>query len=256
MRTRIHLGESFRLPVWQHWMEQLPQLKEMLPDSQLLFKGRNRLYRVEHAGESFVLKHFLNRGAWKKFAYRLTSGKARRSFDHSAALIAAGLRSPEPVGWREDWSGGFLKESFFICRYVEIAHTARSVQSSSGIEWRPHVEELARAIAQMHDAQMRHRDLTPGNILFVEESGGDWPIYFIDNNRMSFGNVDLRQGIRSLLQPGIKGGWLGPFLTAYAEARGFDPAECQRLHERFVAAYDRKWRIKNATRPWRRKIGL
>lgn len=256
MKTKIHLGESFQSPVWQKWMETLPELIEALPDSQLIYKGRNRIYRIKHEGEWFVIKHFFNRGAWKKLSYRVSSGKARRSFLHSKALIEAGLHSPEPVGWREDWQNGFLNESFFVCRHLSFTHTPRSIRSQQEIDWRPHVENLARAIAQMHDAQLLHLDLTPGNILFVKEKTDDWPIYFIDNNRMSFGKIGSRKGIRSLLQPGIEGTLLEPFIAAYANARGFDQADCQRLYKRLLIRYQRKWKIKNATRPWRRKIGL
>ena len=108
----------------------------------------------------------------------------------------------------------------------------------------------------MHDAGMIHLDLTPRNLLFVHEDGPGWKLHFVDNNRMSFGKVGLKRGIRSILQCGVKGEDAGPFVEAYALRRGFDPALCLNLYESLGRGHQLKWRVKNATRPWRRKIGL
>lgn len=256
MTVRIRLHDDFSQPEWQMWMENLPRLARTLPDSQLLRLGRNRVYWVEHQGERFVLKHFINKGPWKKIAYRISSGKARRSYEHSEALLRAGLHSPRPVGWREDWSGGFLKESYYISRQVPIAHTMRAIRSVSEIDWLPHVERVGQAIARMHEAGLFHCDMAGGNILFVENGERDWPIYFIDTNRMRFGKIGVRQGIRALLQPKVRGALAGPFVAAYASVRGFDPITCLDLYNSLLPGYNRKWRIKNLTRPWRRKVGL
>lgn len=256
MKTIVVLAESFRRPPWEAWMEDLPQRVAALPPSQLIRNGRNRVYWIEHEGQKFVVKHFLNNGAWKKLAYRIATGKARRSFDHSIALIRAGVKSPQPIGWREDWEGPFLKESFYVSAHVEVAQTARAIRHDKTTDWRPHVTKIARSIARMHDARILHRDLTAGNILFVTDSAEQWPVYIIDNNRMSFGDINLRKGIKSLLQAKIEGEYQAAYVTAYAQARGFDSDFCLRLYEDLMGGYKMKWRIKDITRPWRRKIGL
>lgn len=255
MKTTIHLHESYRLPKWQQWMDDLPRKVAALPASQVIQTGRNRVHWIEHEGQKLVVKHFLNTGVWKKTVYRIWSGKARRSFDHSLALIQAGLRTPQPVAWREDWKGPFLKESFYVSGHVEIAQSARAIRRLK-IDWRPQVTKIAQSIARMHDAGLLHRDLTAGNFLFVGEKEEQWSLYIIDNNRMSFGEIDLRKGIKSLLQPKIEGEYLEPYVAAYAQAREFDPAVCLKLYEGLMGGHKLKWKIKNLTRPWRRKIGL
>lgn len=108
----------------------------------------------------------------------------------------------------------------------------------------------------MHEAEILHLDLTPRNLLFVNEGGPQWELHFVDNNRMRFGKVGLERGIRSILQCGVKGDDVEPFVEAYAERRAVAPGLCRRLYGALSRGHQLKWRIKNATRPWRRKIGV
>lgn len=227
-----------------------------VPCSQVLCDGRNRVCRVEYCGHSFVVKQFFNKGLWKKMVYRIASSKARRSFDNSMSLMRNGLNTPHPVAWREDWNRLFLKESYYICAHLEVAQTARSIGRDEAILWRPQVRKIAQSIALMHEAGMLHLDLTPGNILFSGDRPEDWKVYFIDNNRMKFGKVSMRRGIQSLVQAKIEGYCQASYVAAYAEARGFDPDACQKLYTKLMKRHNLKWRLKNWTRPWRRKIGL
>lgn len=256
MKTTLHLHEAFRTPDWEEWMANLPAQVAKLPASDRLHQGRNRVYRVERNGGRFVVKHFLNRGLWKKIAYRISSSKARRSFEHSMRLLNVGVGSPQPVGWREDWRGGFLSESFYVCAYVEVAGTARHFRARANTGWESYLPEVARCIARMHNHGILHRDLNNGNILFGKETGPEAGIYVIDNNRMTFGEVGPRKGIASLIKTKVAPEHRPLFVKAYAEERGLDPEICLALYDRLLGGYTMKRRIKHLTRPWRRKIGF
>lgn len=256
MPTIIRLNPELPAGEWRDLLEDLPRIVSELPASHLIQGGRNDIYRVGHRDGQVVVKRFVNDGVWKKIAYRFGSGKARRSFENSLALLRAGLHSPTPVGWREDWSGAWLRESYYVCGHVSVAAEARGIRKMRPEDRKPLLELMGRSIAQMHEAGILHLDLTPRNFLFVHEDGPGWELHFVDNNRMSFGEVGLRRGIRSILQCGVKPGDAGPFVDAYASQRGFDPALCLHLYQSLERGHLLKWRVKNATRPWRRKIGL
>jgi len=256
MNTIIHIHEDFQSPEWQELMETIPQQMAASPRSESLRNGRNHVCRITLGDTALVAKRFFNKGPWKKLVYRVASGKARRSFDNSLALLQAGLKTPRPMAWREDWQWGGLKESFYVCAHLDVAQTARAVGRDPTIDWIPQVCKIAKSVARMHDAGMVHLDLTAGNILFSGPRPEDWKVCFIDNNRMRFGQVGLRRGVQSLVQSKIQGPCQAPCVGAYAEARGFDPGVCQKLYNQFMERHKRKWWIKNQTRPWRRKIGL
>lgn len=256
MTPVVCLNSELPAAEWQDLLRDLPRIVSDLPPGRLIQGGRNELYRLEHQGRELVVKRFPNAGPWKKIAYRISTSKARRSFENSLALRRAGLHSPTPVGWREDWSRGWLRESYYVCDHVNVVAEARAIRKLREVDWNPHLRLMGRSIAQMHEAEILHLDLTPRNLLFVNEGGPQWELHFVDNNRMSFCKVGLERGIRSILQCGVKGDDVEPFVEAYAQRRGVDPGLCRRLYGSLARGHQLKWRIKNATRPWRRKFGI
>jgi len=256
MARVIHLNSALPQPPWRELLEGLPEITRRLPRSQLVQGGRNDIYRFERFGRRLAVKRFVNEGPWKKVAYRFATSKARRSYEGSEALRRAGLQAPQPLGWLEERDGPWLRESYFLCDYLDVVHEARSISNEPGVDWRPLVRLIARSIARMHEAGILHLDLTPGNLLFVDVGGPEWELHFVDNNRMRFGPVGFAAGMRSLLQPAIEGPLAEPYLEAYARARGFDLERCRRFYRSAQRRYKLKWRMKDATRPWRRKIGL
>lgn len=256
MPSNIHLHPEFDLPPWRSLLERLPEVVKGLPREQLIQGGRNDIHWFEQEGLKVVVKRFVNGGLWKKIAYRISTSKARRSFEHSEALLAAGLNAPAPIAWREDSSGSWLKESYFLCAHVNVVAEARAIRRNRTINWEPHLRKMGAAIGRMHDAGILHLDLTPGNLLLVDDGGPDWSLYFVDNNRMRFGPVDFRAGIGSILQCGVKGDDVSAFVDTYAEQRRYDPERCRAAYAERQSGHRLKWKIKNATRPWRRKLGV
>lgn len=256
MRTVSSLYPGYDDSAWRNWLSRLPQIAASISDQQTLQAARNHVFWTEHDGRRLVVKRFFNRGAWKKLVYRFTSSKARRSYDHSVRLLENGLLSPQPIAWREDWDGGWLQESYYVCAHIPFAHEARALNDDTLSNRDQKAALVGQEIARMHQAHILHRDLTPGNLLFLEDGTDDWRLHVVDNNRMRFGPVSPASGIGSLLQVDIAGRPLDIALEAYARARGIDPEICRRHYAERLRRYQLKWRLKNRTRPWRRKIGL
>lgn len=256
MPLKMQIANSFDKPAWRRWLEDLPEAVTRFPEEKLLQGGRNQLYHCDFEDLELVVKRFPNSDVWKKVAYRICDSKAKRSYLHTQRLNQAGLHSPEPVAWVESWEGQWLRESFYVCLYVPFDHEARQLHQ-------PHLPQriekarlLGQSLAKMHRAEILHLDLTPGNLLYSPVQNNGWEIQIVDNNRMRFGPVPRRAAVTSLTQADLPDDLLPSMLSSYAECIRIPFGELEQAFRRRRQSYALKWRIKNATRPWRRKIGL
>ena len=110
---------------------------------------------------------------------------------------------------------------------------------------------LAEFVARMHEASVHHADLTPGNVL-LQPVGDGFAHLLVDLNRMRFAPVSLRTGLAALAKLECAGHLVAP----YAAARGADPVVAQRIYARVTLLERTSRRLKDATRPLRRKLGL
>jgi len=251
------VAPDYRNTKIESWLYRLSEFCDDLPESQLLHRGRNEIFRAEQAGISLVIKRFTNHGCWKRVAYRyFASSKARRSFEHSGRLLAAGLQSPAPVAWVEFRKGGWLIESFYVSLFQSCEHDGHALLESDWPERKNKARLAGAAVGRMHEAGIAHLDLNGGNLLFYRDPGGGWNVSFIDNNRMAFGRLSPRRGIRLLLTAGQEGEALDAFLDGYSQYRNLSFEFCRKTYAHFLKLYKLKWNFKNATRPWRRRLGL
>ena len=234
-RMRMHVHSELDQELWATIVDDLP-VHMNVPDEQILHKGRNKIVRTMLGDREVVIKYFRNHGIKKKLGYKFRSSKAVRSFDNSFRLSEAGLLTPQPLAWREDWRGAWLNESYYVCAYHPVAHTAwdlKNEQISDHLRW---IRKLGSEIARMHEAGLDHQDLTPGNALYVAtESDGEFDLYFVDNNRMGFGSVGRNYGMRALVRMGLEGDHIDPYVEAYANERSFDVGLVSKILSPIVA---------------------
>ena len=256
MPLKMQIADAYDTPVWRRWLQELPDAISEFSEEELIQGGRNQLFRRRFEGVDIVVKRFPNRGAWKKIVYRICQGKAKRSYLHSARLNQAGLNSPAPIAWLESWEGPWLKDSFYICVFAPFEHEARELKRSDLPEREEKAKFLGQSLAKMHRANILHLDLTPGNLLYTSRQEAGWEIQIVDNNRMRFGPVRRRRAMTSLVQADLPDDLVPSMLSAYAEGNQVPLGDLEKAYWKRRRGYELKWRIKNATRPWRRKIGL
>ncbi len=251
------LAPPFDSDSWKAFLESLPELFRSPPESvDILHDGRNRIIRTRHAGVPVAIKRFSNNGLGKMLIYRFRKGKARKSYDHSLRLLQAGLDTPEPIGWMEFHRGRMLTESYYLCRFISFDHDGLALADPDLPDRLGKAEYAGRCIGRLHEAGILPLDLNGGNLLFENHADGSRRIQFIDTNRMRFGRVALSRGVRTLLTVGMEGPLLESFLKGYSAVRREPLSRCESLYHRALRPYKLKWRIKNATRPYRRRIGL
>lgn len=178
--------------------EALAALADVRSAESTLHWGRNHLYIVRlGTGEDaprFVVKEFRH-ATWRRRFQRHRGGdKALLSWTAARAALEAGIATPEPVlAALNDAPDG---PSYFVTRYaggrVEARLLLREVQSGelrqfTAAQARGFVRAAARLARRMHDAGIRHRDFSMGNLLLRFDGGDEPDIVLVDLNRARVG---------------------------------------------------------------------
>lgn len=186
------VASSYDGPEYQAWLKRLPEHLANSTEDQLLFKMRNRVYRLPcplGRGE-LCIKAFRTPGALRSTLYRHKGSKAQRAHENAKHLYEQNQRVAEPIGYLERWRGNQLEQSYLISRYLERSSDFYS-EMASIIHEQPYagrfiqlIRRVAEAVRAMHDSGFMHGDLGPQNILMQRLGKADWGnINFIDLNR-------------------------------------------------------------------------
>jgi hypothetical protein len=158
--------------------------------------GRNYLYTVEvetNRGRlEVVVKQFRNQGLLAQLKRRRFGSKAEKSWRSAWALVAAGIETPQPLMLIESVSVN--GPSFFVSSrledFFESRFYFRALKEGRETELFPEVDkdELLRLLAsicrRLHQAGIRHRDISIGNLLLRLEGEPARPVvYLTDLNR-------------------------------------------------------------------------
>ncbi|MCP4898623.1 MAG: hypothetical protein GY906_16745 [bacterium] len=164
--------------------------------SQTIHWGRNYLYSTTWESSSgpldVIVKQFRNQGLRRRLDRRFRGSKAERSWHASHAILAAGLRTPQPVALIESRCAD--GPSFFVCERLpasdEVRHFFRRRNGDTEAGEFPDVapEEVLEALGSLardlHDQGIWYRDLSMGNILAEQqEEDGELLFHLVDTNR-------------------------------------------------------------------------
>ncbi len=208
-------------------------------DCEVIYKGRNTLYRVNLSGTDVVVKdfktpHFINRWVYTN----LRPSKARRSYENAMKMIDAGFLSPEPIAYGEQKVNGQLRHSYYISAMLSGATEMR--------RWTeiPCIDTLLPAFAaemlRLHRAGIYHRDYSPGNILFTGNASEGYKFHYVDLNRIEFdchNQATLNRMFRSIAWPSLEE--TKHLAKLYAQAAGCDPALMEQVAEKEYNGYKR-----------------
>lgn len=193
----------------------------MPDDAEIIYKGRNRVFKIVRDGEELCVKAFHCPGIFNSYIYtNIRESKARRSFDNAKALLSAGIGTPEPLAWIECKQGARLKEGYYISRYVD---TENMRQWENMYDSEPLLTAFAREMVKFHDSGIYHRDFSPGNALFTRDSNGGYRFYFVDLNRMEFGVRNMRKLMRNFRAINLDEKETARLARIYADVAGLDP---------------------------------
>ena len=205
-RAGVFICADLRAEVAEAFPVSLGELRRVIDPAaaeETVHWGRNYVYRTTlhgPAGETpVVVKAFREESARQRLQRRCKGSKAKRSFDASRALLAAGVPVPGPVAAVE--STAPRGPSFFVSVHLEGAVEARylfrAMNAGRERELFPEVDgalvlaRLGALLRRLHAARLWHRDVSGGNVLLAGDwSGGEGgDLYLVDLGRTRIGRA-------------------------------------------------------------------
>jgi hypothetical protein len=244
--------------------------------------GRNTIWAVDWHGKSLAIKAFGIPWGVRQWIYgSLRASKAKRSFENASTLIALGLHTPKPLGYLEFGSRARLLKSFYVSEYLPSLSGVFPLRDvlldANRLDRVDILVAFGRYTCKLHDLGVLHRDYSPGNILVMPMGGeartaqdneslllptlemrsSSSPAYrfeLVDLNRMSFGNLSLKQRMHNLRFLWANDDDMKSVVMGYAEAYGQQTNRllqtALRASQMHKARATREEWLKNMLRAW------
>jgi hypothetical protein len=190
-------------PKFEHlrqYIEEIPGRMESR--GEVLEAGRNLIKQDRVAGVHLVIKQYRRIYLPNKIRYSyFYPSKAQRAYDYGQILLSNGFKTPVPIAYIEVRQNTLIQASYFICEYTSLT-TLTAVVQQKVVPPGNLMVELARFTYSLHQKELYHIDYSVGNILY-QTTGERIEFALIDNNRMKFGPVSFKEGIRNLVRLGL-----------------------------------------------------
>lgn len=198
-------------------------------------------------GTRLVIKSYRRIYLPNRIRYTFFSpSKAQRAFDYARELLSRGFKTPHPVAYIEVTRGGLIRESYFVSEFIE--HQPLEGMDESMLSDDNLIRELAAYTFNLHRNNIYHPDYNVGNIM-LKRVGSEWDFALVDINRMKFGAVSFRRGLKNMVTLGLPVAKLAPLVLTYTALRNEDEIVGLNCFFRFknaeLSRRKRKQRIKN-----------
>jgi tRNA A-37 threonylcarbamoyl transferase component Bud32 len=194
-RDRLFDGQGLRFAEWQRngWVEILKEA------------AHRNLYRIHLPDRTLYLKHYPLPDLRARVRRLFRGPKARGEFERARQLEARNVPTIEPVAFGQSPGGA----SFLLTLGLEQAVPLSSLIERILPQWPASRRRdlrfrlgvaLARFLAFLHDAGVRHQDLHPGNLLVRLDEQDEPQLYLIDLHEVQLGGpLSPRDSLANLL---------------------------------------------------------
>lgn len=247
--------KCFLSPEMERFRPFVEALDRSFDEGELIFSGRNTLRAFTVEGEQLVVKQFRTPSGINRWVYgHLRQSKARRAYANAVQLLALGIPTPEPIAWREDYSGGLLTTCYLVTRRSEYHDLKEATEAFPAPHTLPILDGFAAFTMQLHERGVLHDDFNNSNTQFREESDGSFSYELIDVNRMAFKGRPLTRkealhNLRRLTCPLTAYAYI---MNRYGELRGWHPRytqlDCAEQLIGFIRRRDRRRSLKRLFR--------
>jgi serine/threonine protein kinase len=170
-----------------------PKYLECVADLDTLFKeseelihdARNQLKSLQFQGETLIVKSFKVPHLLNKIVYSFfRQSKAEKSYVFAEKI---GKFTAEAIAYVECSRYGLISNSYFIAKHYEFDFDIRRPLLELDFADRALIfKSFAAFVYQLHQHNILHLDLSPGNILIKRDETGQYQFKIVDINRMKF----------------------------------------------------------------------
>lgn len=219
----------------------------------IIQSNRNTLKQVCFGEVKTVIKSFKIPNKLQGFIYRyFRRSKARRSYEYSFLLQDCSVNTPQPLGYVEVYQGFRLRQSYFISSHLNYDCLIRDVLDDKVDNKTVLLKEFVAFTHYLHSNKILHLDYSTGNVC-IKKIDGKYQFYLVDINRMSFGFVSMRAGIRNFSRISSSPEHIALFANEYAKISSSSFEICQGELLNAVASArsyrDRKRKLKQFLKP-------
>ena len=207
------------------FIRQIPRLIDE-GEGTIVYDGRNRVVRLEHEGETMMVKCFKRVNIIQQIVYTFfRKSKAKRAFLFAGEFSKRGISTPQRIAFLEEKRWGLFLKGYFVSKEVEGTECHLLLREVK--EFSP---QLADAVMKqtllMHSKGILHGDLNLSNFLCVEKSG-NYYFNMIDINRSRFcdGYPSNNDCLKNLVRTTHRRDLYEYLIASYARQRGWDEEE-------------------------------
>ena len=201
--------------------------REFSASESIIQSNRNTLKKVCFGGVKTVVKSFKIPNKIQGFIYSyFRRSKARRSYEYSFLLEGLSVNTPQPLGYVEVYQGFWLRQSYFISSHLNYDYLIRDVLNDKVGNKTVLLKEFVAFTYYLHRNKILHLDYSTGNVC-IKKIEDKYQFYLVDINRMKFGSVSIREGIRNLSRISSSPEDIDFFAEEYAKISNSSFAMCQ-----------------------------
>jgi tRNA A-37 threonylcarbamoyl transferase component Bud32 len=222
-RMKIVIAPQFQKHVV--FIRQIPRLIDE-GEGTIVYDGRNRVVRLEHEGETMMVKCFKRVNIIQQIVYTFfRKSKAERAFLFAGEFSKRGISTPQRIAFLEEKRWGLFLKGYFVSKEVEGTECHLLLREVK--EFSPQLADaVMKQTVLMHSKGILHGDLNLSNFLCVEKSG-DYFFNMIDINRSRFcdGYPSNNDCLKNLVRTTHRRDLYEYLIASYARQRGWDEKE-------------------------------
>lgn len=230
-------------PAYSHLLGALVSvLTDFEHQGEYVTKGeRNVIKKATIQGITVNIKKFKTPNFFQSLVYQfLRKSKAKRSFEYANTLTKAGINTPLPIAFLEQFTFG-LKESYYVSEHVEYDLDFRVLNHNPAY---PERDEILRQMAaftfKLHENNINFLDHSPGNTLIKKAENNTYNFYLIDLNRMRFESLDLKKRMHNFRRLWLSKKMIHVMAPVYAGLVGVPETEVHKRMSLYSKAFQSK----------------